>query len=88
MAAALQWRPPFYKRSVGEFYCFFYAAFSLTLSLFPLPLTFLLYLCQKAFFLFFPGAFRALPAPVLKVFLHNMARQRGGNGDMVDPKLS
>lgn len=23
MAAALQWRPPFYKRSVGEFYCFF-----------------------------------------------------------------
>lgn len=23
MAAALQWRPPFYTRSVGEFYCFF-----------------------------------------------------------------
>lgn len=67
---------------------FLCAAFSLTLSLFPLPLTFLLYLCQKVFSFFLPGAFRALPVPVLKVFLHNMARQRGGNGDMVDPKLS
>lgn len=47
MAAALQWRPPFYRRSVWEFHCFFVPPSISPFSLFPLPLTFLLYLCQK-----------------------------------------
>lgn len=87
MAAALQWRPPFYKGSVGEFYCFFVLPSLSPFQCFLCPSHYYCTFVKKPFF-FFPGAFRALPAPVLKVFLHNMARQRGGNGDMVDPKLS
>lgn len=82
----MRWRQR-YRRSVCEFHCFFVPPSISLFSLFPFPLTFLLYLCQKKKQkknLF--GAFRALPAPVLKVFLHNMARQRGGEWRHVWPQ--